>query len=386
MNNGIQTSRWVHYDGISLTDLKFGDDSTIEVLIPSLSPAAMDGPVAAGTTSVTTNFLDVNGNPQQANATTANHVRATWLGNDFEHYPPMVRKNEQVKIYQYGNSDKYFWTSYGRDSKLRTLDVKRIEVSATPVVGQTNVNDNTYYLEMNSVEGRVRLSTAKKNGEPFAYIIDLDTKNGIVSICDDKAGDNGPNKFYIDSNKNIIHISNNDGTTYHADGKDLIIQVPESFSIKAGKQIYFESPQYTFNKDSSGVMVNNVKYVTNNGFTSVNNYQTVGVNCTGMKITGSLVTGGIRSPSYANGPVGGAYSSSSTDVYNGTSGASDNSADTDVSGGGDRHTAAYEQVLAAFQATAEAITAVAIAAKTQVSVEGILSNAQQSLMNNIKGE
>lgn len=385
MSINVQSTRWIHYDGICLTDLKFGEDSTIDVLIPSLSPAAMDGPVAAGTTKVTTNFLDPNGNPQQADVTTANHVKATWLGKDSNHYPPMVRKNEQVIVSQYGNSDKFFWTTYGRDSRLRTLDVKRFEVSATPVVGQSNNNDNTYYIEMNAVEGTLRISTSKKNNEPFAYMFNIDTKNGTISLCDDKAGDNGPNKVFIDSVKNIIHLSNNDGTTYHADARNLIIQAPDTFTLKAGKQIYFEAPQYTFNKDQTGVMVNNVKYVTNNGFTCVNNYQTVGVNCTGMKITGALVTGGVRAPSYVTGSVGGGYQSSTTDTYNVTNTPVDNSPDTDVSGGGDRNVAAWADVVKAFNATAQAITTVASAVPTAAPVDSIISAAESSKIDNIKG-
>lgn len=387
MSNNEQESRWIYYEGISLTDLEADEKPVIDVLIPSLSPGALDGALDSGKITRVTSFFDHNGSPQQSETTTANHVKATWYGESNNPYPPLVKKNEQVKVRQYGNSDQYYWESYGRDSRLRTLDRKRIEISATPHTGQRNTDNNTYFVEMDSVTGHIRIRTNKENGEPFAYIINIDTKKGQMTLSDDKEGGSGFNKIFIDSNHNIVHMSNNDGVTYHAEGKNLDIEAPDSARIKAGKQIYFESPMYTFNRNSSNssVMVYNIRNITYNGTSSVSNFDTVGYNASGVKINSPLVAGGIRSPSYANGPVGESYNGSTTDVKSVSSNIISNSPDTDVSGLGDRHSAAAENVIAAFQATAEAIKEVASAVPTNADTSKIISNATASIMMNLKG-
>lgn len=378
-----QSSRRVEYDGYSLTDLDPKAEPTIKVLVPSLIPGALTGPVSAGEDTKTTSFFDPSNAKQQESVTTSNYILAYWEGKSNSKYAPLVRYKEQVTVYQIGNSDKFYWEPKGRDSNLRTLERHREEISATPVVGQENTDDNTYYRETNSVEGYVRSKTSKANGEPFAYISHLDTKNGTFTFSDDKSS--GMNKIFVDSNNNIIHASNGDGVTVHLEGRNLSIEVPDSLTIKAGKQIYLDSPIITLNKDQSGVIVFNSKSMTLNGSNYIGNFTTFGLNGT-VKVSGPLVANGIRSPSYVNGPVGEAYASSSTNPVGVSAVDNNNNADSNVAGDGNRHAAAYEQVAAAFEATAKAIQDVAKQAKVSASTGDITSNGNNSKMTNLKGD
>lgn len=78
----------------------------------------------------------------------SNFVTATYLGTESNRrYPPDVRKNEQVFVFNYSDQDKYFWISSGRDDVLRRVERYNISVSdlsSTPVDQLTD--DNTYFL------------------------------------------------------------------------------------------------------------------------------------------------------------------------------------------------------------------------------------------------
>lgn len=250
-NYSEQETRRVEYTGYSMTDLHVGMEPIIEVLIPSLSPGALGGPVASGTDTSVLSFFDSSGNKQTAEVSTSNTVTAEWNGASNHKYAPLIKKKEQVKVFQIGNSDKFYWEPLGRDSNLRTLDRARVEWSATPVVGQEKTDDNTYHAEVDTVQGYARFKTSKANGEPAAYAINVDTKNGQFTVADDTG-----NKVFIDSVSKIIHLSNQDGSTVHLENKNCNVEVPEVLTIKAGKIIYLDAPVCEMNHGTSGVSGN----------------------------------------------------------------------------------------------------------------------------------
>lgn len=376
-----QRSRRIEWDAYSLTDLQPGQAPIIEAIVPSLSPGALGGAVAPGKDTQVFSFFDHNNTQQTVNVTTANHVKAEWYGENGERYAPLIRKKEQIRVFQIGNSDKFYWEALGRDSRLRTLDRRRWEVSATPVVGQEKTDENTYFLETNPAEGYVRLKTSKANKEPFSYVLNFNTKDGSFTVTDD-AG----NKLLIDSAKEILHLSNKSGTTIHAEKKNLTLEASDCMTLKAGKQLYIESPSYILNKNKRGVFVGNLSYMTLSGTSFVANYSTVGLNATSVSIPGALIAGGIRAPIIVYGPRGVGYKSSTADPVSVTANAVDNTADTEVSGGTDRDLTAHRDILSAFDNVCKALVTIATAAKTSVNVAPIMSAARAAVVRSIKGE
>lgn len=246
-NYNEQETRVVKYIGYSLTDLVEGVEPTIEVLVPSLSPGALGGPVEAGKDTRVLSFFDMSGAKQTVNVTTANTITAEWYGKSNSKYAPLIKKKEQVTVFQIGNGDKFYWEELGRDGNLRTLDRKRFEVSATPVVGQENTDSNTYFFEVNPASGFVKFGTSKANSEPFAYCVNFDTKSGKVTIADDVG-----NKIYIDSASEIVHASNKSESTFHLEKENANVEVKETLTVKAGKVIYLDAPTVECTHGTSG--------------------------------------------------------------------------------------------------------------------------------------
>ncbi len=349
MQNSHQTTQTYQYKGRALEDLP-ANSVTLRVLLPEVTPGALTGIFAPGTTQATVSTTNISGSTESSMVVTANHVVATWVGSSNIAYPPFVRKGEQVTVTQYSNSDKYYWEAEGRDSNLRQIDRHRIQVAAqgpdangNPVLTSQKDDTNTYFFEMDSENKVIQLKTSKANGEPFAFAIRIDTKNGTVLISDDSAPT--PNRILIDSANKQVQFNNSSGTTMSLTDQDIIAYAPRDLLMHAGRQIVIDSPIMTFNRPgSSGVILFNGQALSMSMSADIT-YNVARFGVTGVtKLNGDVVTGPVRSLSYATGALGSAYLPLTTNIAKGTAALAENTTDTNISGAGDRHAAAFEQV------------------------------------------
>lgn len=223
------------------------DSVTLKIFCPELTPGAIQGAFKAGITTSPVSNTDINGNQQSYSITSANHITAEYKGESNSAYPPSVAKGEQVWVYQQANSDKFYWDADGRDREKRTVERKRVEISATPNSNETKSDENTYFQEMNSEAGYFTIAkTSKKNGEPYAYYVGVDTKTGRVVISDDKKN---KNTVIIDSANDIIQLSNDKGSTFRLDRNDLAVEIKGTAVFKIGGQfiVQCEDTQFSGN-------------------------------------------------------------------------------------------------------------------------------------------
>lgn len=102
--------------------------------------------------------------------------------------PPDVRRNEQVMIYRYGETEFYFWTSAFNDV-IRKLETAVWWFSGTPEEGASaekkRTADNGYFIEVSTHEKHVIFSTSNKNGEVVRYFMQFDMATGNFVLKDD---------------------------------------------------------------------------------------------------------------------------------------------------------------------------------------------------------
>lgn len=165
---------------------------------------------------------------------------------------PDVRRGEQVAIYRFGDSDKYFWASLEYEKRLRKLETVLIGISATKEESDIGKPDSMYYMEFSTHRKLIHMHTSKKNGEPFAYDVQLNTGEGYLLITDDVG-----NLINLDSKNTYIEITNADGSTIHLDKRDIKMSAPG--------HMYFEAQ--SFNINSSTYIQNNLNI---NGYTKTN--------------------------------------------------------------------------------------------------------------------
>lgn len=185
MSTDEQSKFKLYSMGLAAGNVEFGQRELEVIPIEDLSQ--LDGEVNDMQDTITSTGTDREGNEYQTKQTTSHSIKATFLSEDANRpYPGMVRRGEQVLIYRIGDTDKFYWKEMGLEDNVRRNDVYII---AVPNSGKENENsrsaDSAYYLEVNTVDKQITLSTNKNDGEQFAYIIQLNAKDGHATIQDD---------------------------------------------------------------------------------------------------------------------------------------------------------------------------------------------------------
>lgn len=155
---------------------------------------------------------------------------------------PDIRRGEQVLIWQMGDEDKYYWSSFGRDRNLRRLETviwafSNISDPEADVDGLTP--DNAYYIEVSTHKKHITIRTNKNDGEPFSYTIQLNTGDGNYTVMDDVG-----NYVQLDSKNTMIDLTNKEGTHLRLDKKDIYGFAPNNMYMKAVNDMRFECTNF----------------------------------------------------------------------------------------------------------------------------------------------
>lgn len=369
------------YIGRAAEDLP--DNSTsLKIIVPQLSPAASGG-VAASRTESIISTESPDGVTTQTKATTSNTITAVYIGLSNFKYPPTVRKGEQVMVYQFGDSDQYYWRSMGRDPELRKLEVLRIEVSDKTDTRAALTDSNTYFFEMDTKVGHVKLQTAKTNNEAVRYSLHLNGKEGLLDLKDDIG-----NLIHFDSQKPQIRVSNKDGSVLDLTGKIASLIGPDSAVIQGGKQILLDSPNLTMrNTKGTGITKLEFNELALEGKAMTTTAPVIGLNGQ-VTTSSSIIAGGaIQATGYSTGTGTPAYTAATTDIVKGTGAGGDNSVNGVTVNPGTRHAAAYEELLELAQRLEDMLNEVKTSLGVPVNVDGELTAiATASKMPKNQGE
>ena len=206
----------------------------IEVKLFEISPFA-DGELKSVATEYTAAGTDDKGKAYKKTLVSDHGVTATWLPYDSNRVTaPDVRRGEKVDIYQYGDTDTYYWRELGTDHHLRRLETVVIAISDNPNNDSTEIPnlENCYFLEFSTHRKAITIQTAKSNSEEFLYTFQLNPGEHTASFQDD-AGQH----FYIDSKNRIVRMHNQDGCFVELDKKNVEINAIDSVDLTAGNKV-----------------------------------------------------------------------------------------------------------------------------------------------------
>ena len=174
----------------------------IEV-VPSEDQSFLDGELTDNIEKIEAEGEDHNGEKFKTTVETTNSIKAKWLSftDTNRMTSPDVRRGEEVVIWRFGDTDQYWWFTLQQDKKLRRLE--------TVIYGFSNVreeniemkHDNMYWFEISTHRKNVRFHTSKNDDEPFAWDIQLNTKDGTFTIEDNDDG-----YFFYDAKKRIFAL------------------------------------------------------------------------------------------------------------------------------------------------------------------------------------
>lgn len=159
-------------------------------------------------------------------------IQATWYPgeNTNRRNAPDVRRGEIVNILQFADDmTQFYWTTLTDSFHLRRLETSTVALSGDPDNPPSEDLSNCYVFESSTHDGLVRLRTSQANGEPYAYDVEINTKAGTVTITD-----NANNYIHINSNQDLIDLTNGRGTFLRLNADDMEINVVNNLSINVG--------------------------------------------------------------------------------------------------------------------------------------------------------
>lgn len=217
-------------------------NSTMVEISPIEAMPMQSGELADNTTEYKSKATDGDGAAYETSTTMKASIQAEWipLGDSNRMTPPDVRRGELVVVYQFGDSDKYYWNTLKNDLAFRKLETVVWAFSATTDENAKPNHDNCYFIEVSTHKGSISIHTTKANGEPYTYDIVLNTKEGSFSIVDDIG-----NEFLMDSAASRFYMKNDKGS--FIDLNKLIL------GIQTGEQINLQTKAYSLQAETSSV-------------------------------------------------------------------------------------------------------------------------------------
>ena len=159
-----------------------------------------------------------------------------WGGSN--HSVPHITMGEQVLVIHHKGNDTYYWKELGRDNELRRVEKYRIFVNdqklvvktadvANKNVGRVN-DDNSYYLEFDTINKHILLSTSNSDGETIRYFMKFNTKTNTYALWDTRG-----NRFELDSDEHRWYFRNADQSVVDMHRTHINIWAQDSINIEA---------------------------------------------------------------------------------------------------------------------------------------------------------
>lgn len=192
-------------------------DSRYITIYPVEKYPAVDGDVNAVTALQTTN-KNIDGGYTTTTAVKSYTIKAKWLaiGEPNRLYAPNVCKGESVQIYKFGDSDKYFWSATGAELDIRKNEKAFFLFSNTSNI-EARPDDSFYFVAFNTIDKYVRIHTSTSDGEPYGYDIDINTKDGVLTIQDTNDNsivlDSGASDLTVTTNETVNVVTKNENHT-----------------------------------------------------------------------------------------------------------------------------------------------------------------------------
>ncbi len=148
------------------------------------------------------------------------------------------------------------------DAVLRKEDVIRLFAPSKADYSDPIIDDNSYFLELNSKEKFIRLFTSNKNEEKCPFTFNINTKDGIVTFKDDTK-----RAFEWNYDEDKIFWGTDAGIEFEFKEQAARL-VCETLDIKASESINIETSKFKLKSDQGDVLIDNM-YVKNTSYEHV---------------------------------------------------------------------------------------------------------------------
>lgn len=228
-------------------------------------------------------------------------IKAKWLplSDTNRKTAPDVRRGEKVILYQFSDADEYWWTTLQQDAKLRKLETVIYSYSNQREENKEHDADSSYWLEISTHGKYIHLHTSKNDKEPFIYDIQINTKEGCITIKDDD-----DNYIFFDSKERQIKLHNRDNSFIDIDKRKIHIHAldevkitTKDFIVNANTNIKMQTSNYGLNTSTYSTIASS--YKTQSGSYSI--VVPTAQFSSNVSVAGSVKAGGSVSASHIHG-------------------------------------------------------------------------------------
>lgn len=218
---------------------KFLDSDIIEAT-PIEDAPMLNGEITDNIMEYTTQYKDSNNRHGAEKIMTTVTVKATWIpiGQSNRRTPPDVRRGEMVVLYRFSDNDEYWWTTLKNDTRIRRLETVIYTFVNERAENKDIDSNNSYWIEISTHRKLLHIHTSKNDGEPFTYDIQIDAKDGVITITDDVG-----NFFQLDSAKTIITLQNENQTNLVLNKENIFMNC-KTMTVNASSNIEFSTPSF----------------------------------------------------------------------------------------------------------------------------------------------
>lgn len=197
-------------------------DPVCEV-IPLETANFINGEITDNGTVLNIDMTNASGKSIGTKGVISNSIPATWVGSESNRIsPPDVRRGEEVILFTYADTGKYFWTPRNTNRWTRKLETVKFAFSGTTDEADKSVTpDNHYWLEFSSHKKHITLSTSSANGEKLRWFMEMRGSDGKFVIADDQ-GD----EILIDGVRGHMRFINKYDLEVSLDQQNLFAKVP----------------------------------------------------------------------------------------------------------------------------------------------------------------
>jgi len=270
--------------------------SSKDIEVTPIEDAPMtNGEVTDAGQKFTAKSTDTNDAAYQSEVPTSNTVKATWLplGSTNRITAPDVRRGEKVILYRFADQDKFWWVTMEDDIRLRKLETVVFAIAGTRVEADEPTADNTYFMEWSTHKKLIHIHTSKADGEPFAYDVQINAKDGMIVIQDDDG-----NAFSLDSRERTWLLVNKDQSKIEVNKTKIFIESKDLIAMKS-KRITGDCEEWETNATSNAkhTTPDNTINAQQNTQTSVTNQINANTGHLGnFGLIGSFAQTGVGSP------------------------------------------------------------------------------------------
>lgn len=227
----------------------------------------LDGYINDNVDTKSASGTDSLGGNYSVKADMSNTVTATWarLNSSNRLTSPDVRRGELVLLYQFANSNTFYWDTYGYDKSRRKLETIVFAISGTRDENAKDSPDNMYWIEFSTHKKAITFHTSKADGEPYAYDGQIDCKTGRIIAKDDIG-----NSILLNSREHRWRIENADKSLIDMHGRIIDIFAEDEVNITTKKLTTkttetINTADKTYSTSTGDYIIKNSSYKENSG-------------------------------------------------------------------------------------------------------------------------